>query len=71
MICDTSPDAQAVLTDLYRKMSPAQKIHRVLELSRLTRELALSRIHEAHPEFSKNQAQSQLIEELYGVHPLA
>ncbi|MEM6854691.1 MAG: hypothetical protein AAF593_09810 [Planctomycetota bacterium] len=71
MSTDTSPEAQAVLTNIYRKMTPEQKIHRVAEMTELTRELALTRIRRSHPEYSETQARAQLIEELYGVRPPA
>ncbi|MEM1028419.1 MAG: hypothetical protein AAGJ38_10080 [Planctomycetota bacterium] len=64
---DTSPEAQAVLTNIYRKMTPEQKIHRVAELSQRARNLALSRIRAAHPDFTEQQVIAQLVEELYGI----
>lgn len=71
MKTDTSPQAQAVLTRIDREMSADQKFRRVFELTRLTRELAMARIAEQHPEWNQRQVRQRLVEELYGVRPPA
>lgn len=67
VIRDTTPEAQAVLTGIYRQMTPDQKLQRVYELTRLTRELAKSRIREANPGWDEPRIHQRLVEELYGV----
>ena len=47
---DTSPEAEAVLIALYRKMSPEKKTRQVGALNRTVKQLALSRLREADPE---------------------
>ena len=46
---DTSPEAEAVLIALYRKMSPEKKMRQVEELTQGVQLLALSRLREEDP----------------------
>ena len=46
---DTSPEAEAILMEGYRRMSPTQKLRRVLDLNRTVQILALARIREQYP----------------------
>ena len=41
---DTSPDAERVLIDGYRRMSPAEKLQRVASLNRALVELSTARL---------------------------
>lgn len=41
---DTSPEIQKILIDGYSKMTPAEKIKRMTELSKAVQQLALARI---------------------------
>lgn len=45
---DTSPDAERVLIDGYRKMSPARKLQRVFDLSETLRQMSRQRIVERY-----------------------
>lgn len=47
---DTSPEAEAVLIALYRKMSPEKKMRQVEELTQGVQLLALSRLKQEDPE---------------------
>ena len=47
---DTSPEAEAVLIALYRKMSPEKKMRQVAALNRTVKLLALSRLKQEDPE---------------------
>ena len=46
---DTHPAVEAFIVDGYRRMSPAQKIARVTELTRTVQQLALADIRRRHP----------------------
>ena len=46
---DTSPEAEAVLIALYRKMSPEKKMRQVEELTQGVQLLALSRLQQEDP----------------------
>lgn len=41
---DTTPEAERVLVEGYRAMSPAQKLQRILSLNRMVRQLATARL---------------------------
>lgn len=47
---DTHPAIKARLIDGYRRMSPAQKLDRVRELTRAVQELALTDVRRHHPD---------------------
>jgi hypothetical protein len=46
---DTSPEAEAVQVEIYRRMSPRRKLELVAEENRKARELALAGLHQRHP----------------------
>jgi hypothetical protein len=46
---DTSPEAERVLVDGYRRMSPEQKLAIVDDLTRATKQLAAARIRRQYP----------------------
>ena len=46
---DTSPEAEEVLIEGYRRMSPASKLQKVGELTRAVQQMALARIRAEHP----------------------
>lgn len=52
---DTSPHAQAVLTDKLRSMTPGQKLALALQMSRTVRELAVAGIRQRHPHASNRE----------------
>jgi hypothetical protein len=47
---DTSPEAERVLVDGYRRMSPEQKLAIVDDLTRATQQLAAARIRQQYPD---------------------
>jgi hypothetical protein len=61
---DTSEDARRHLDELLRRMTPAEKMKRVLELTRVARGLALSRMAEADPDASEAELRRRLALEL-------
>lgn len=46
---DTSPEAEAILLEHYRRMTPAEKLSRVLDLNRAVEDLARARIRRERP----------------------
>jgi hypothetical protein len=46
---DTSPEAEAVQIEIYRRMSPRRKLELVAEENRKARELALAGLRQRHP----------------------
>jgi hypothetical protein len=47
---DTTPEAWRVFLELQRRMSPAEKVQRVFEMSRLIRSAAESSLRHTYPE---------------------
>ena len=47
---DTTPEAWRVFLEVQRRMSPAEKVQRVFEMSRLIRSAAESGLRHAYPE---------------------
>jgi hypothetical protein len=57
---DTHPKVEALILDGYRRMSPAQKIARVTELTRTVQQLALADIRRRHPTASAEEQSLRL-----------
>jgi hypothetical protein len=57
---DTHPKVEAFIVDGYRRMSPAQKIARVTELTRTVQQLALADIRRRHPTASAEEQSLRL-----------
>jgi hypothetical protein len=53
---DTSPDAESVRTELYRRMSPNQRSEIAAEMSATTRAITLENIRRRHPTYDEHQA---------------
>jgi hypothetical protein len=63
---DTTPDALAVRTQIYRRMSPDQRSELAAEMSAMTRAIALENIRSRHPAYDEHQAQMALYRLLVG-----
>ena len=57
---DTSPEAERVLIEGYRKMPAWQKLQQVQELNQLAQQLALLDIRRQHPNASERELQLRL-----------
>ncbi len=57
---DTSVEAEQILVERYRAMSPADKVHIFRQLSRATQELALAGLRRRHPQASARELQLRL-----------
>lgn len=56
-ISDTPPDVLGVMSSLYRRMSPSDKLRRVRDLTLAANELALEGLRRRHPD----EPQSELL----------
>ena len=63
---DTTPDAAAVRTAIYRRMTPDQRCEIAAEMSAMTRAIALDGIRHRHPEYDEHQARWALFRLLVG-----
>ena len=75
---DTSPQAQAVLIDLYRNMPPEVKFRRVFEAYQTGKMLAMAGLRQRHPEagekkiwylWAQQHLGDELFKEVYGAVP--
>jgi hypothetical protein len=57
---DNPPAIEALLVNLYRAMSPAQKLERVRVLTRAVQELALTDIRRRHPDAGSRELEWRL-----------
>lgn len=63
---DTSPDAEAVQIEIYRRMSASRKLELVEEANRTARELALAGLRRRHPEAGPEELFRRLMDLLLG-----
>lgn len=72
---DTSPEAEALVNELYRKMSPAEKLMRVFSAYKMGQELAIAGLKMRYPKADKEELEwlwkrqhlgAALFEEIYG-----
>ena len=63
---DTSPEAWRILVELYRNMSPKQRLERALELSDFLRSFCESGIRSQYPQASEREVFLRLTERTLG-----
>ncbi|MDI9547387.1 MAG: hypothetical protein QM346_07270 [Chloroflexota bacterium] len=66
-LSDTIPETEAILTDLLRQTPPWRKLQMVDEMNALVRRMALSGLHERHPQVSSEELQRRLGDVLLGL----
>ena len=57
---DTDPAIKAMMIELYRRMTPQEKLERVFALTAFTYELALTDIRRRHPSESEREHRYRL-----------
>ena len=63
---DTTPDAMAVQTAIYRRMTSDQRTRLAAKMSAMTRAIAMENIQARHPEYSSHQVRMALFRLLLG-----
>jgi hypothetical protein len=63
---DTSPEALAVQTAIYRRMTPTQRCELAVSMSLGARSVALSGIRNRHPDYDEHRARFALFRLLLG-----
>lgn len=63
---DTTPDAAAVQTAIYRRMPPDQRTRAAAEMSAMARAITLENIRARHPEYDEHRARMALYRLLVG-----
>jgi hypothetical protein len=59
-LSDTSPEAEKVLIELYRRMPPSWKLKQVLDLNRTVELLAMADIRRRHPDADERELRLRL-----------
>ncbi|MCX6376337.1 MAG: hypothetical protein NTU88_09960 [Armatimonadetes bacterium] len=58
---DTTPEALAAQTEVYRKMTPVQRLEIAFDMSLAARELSLARLRMEHPDWTEKQLQREIL----------
>jgi hypothetical protein len=65
-VLDTTRDAVAVQTAIYRRMTSDQRTRAAVEMSEMARSIALENIRSRHPDYDDHQARMALFRLLLG-----
>jgi len=63
---DTSTDAARRQTEIFRRMSGAERIELALSMSEAAREVSLTGIRHRHPQWTDEQVHHAFLEQLHG-----
>jgi len=58
---DTTPEAEQVQLEIFRRMGPEKRLQAGIELSQLCRKLLLEGVRMRHPEYDERQAKLAVI----------
>lgn len=57
---DTSPEVHRLLIEGYRRMTPAEKAKRVVELTHATQQMAMAGLRTRHPDADEHELKMRL-----------
>lgn len=69
MQSDTSPEAAAIQAEIFRRMTPAQRLKLALEMTESMRNVALAGLRSRRPDLSEEELASELLRIMYGFTP--
>lgn len=69
MPSDTHPDAERVQTEIFRRMTPGQRVEVAFEMSESIRNISLDGLRSRRPDLSHEEALRELMRLMYGVAP--
>ena len=69
MASDTSPEAAAIQAEIFRRMTPAERVKMALEMSDSMRNVALAGLRSRHPEMTEEELKWELMRLMYGFVP--
>ena len=69
MPSDTSPEAAAIQQEIFRRMTPEQRIKLALDMSESIRNVARAGLRYRHPELSEEELSRELMRLMYGFVP--
>ena len=66
MPSDTSPEAEAIQLEIFRRMTPAQRLKLALEMSDSMRNVALAGLRTRRPDLDEMELLRELMRLMYG-----
>ena len=66
MFTDTNAQAAAIQLDIFRRMTPAQRLRTALEMSESIRNVALAGLRRRRPELNDEELSRELMALMYG-----
>jgi hypothetical protein len=67
---DTSPEAEAIQTEIYRRMTGAERVALAWEMSLFARELARARLRQEHPDWTEWEMKREILRYAFDGEPL-
>jgi len=71
MFSDTSPEAAQVQNEIFRRMTPEQRVHLALEMSESMRKIARAGLRSRRPDLTEAELSRELLGIMYGFVPPA
>ena len=65
-VTDTSPEVRARMLEIYARMTPREKMRRVLALTEMSWLMAIAGLRRDHPEASERELRRLLAQRMYG-----
>lgn len=69
MPSDTSPQAEAIQLEIFRRMTTAERLKLALEMSDSMRNIALAGLRTRRPDLNENELLRELMRVMYGFAP--
>ena len=69
MLSDTSPEAAAIQDEIFRRMTPEQRIRLALEMSESMRNVALAGLRGRRPDLDESALRRELMRIMYDFVP--
>ena len=69
MPSETSPEADAIQLEIFRRMTPEQRLKITLDLSEEMRNISLAGLRSRHPELTEEELRRELMRIMYGFVP--
>ncbi|HEX6040085.1 hypothetical protein [Longimicrobium sp.] len=67
---DTSPEVQAIQDEIHRRMTGEQRLNLAIEMSEMTRRIAMARLRSEHPDWTEWELKRELLRYAFGTDPL-
>ena len=60
-LTDTSPEAEAIQIEVFRRMSPERRLQAAIELAQMSRDLLTEGVRKRHPEYGEEEIRLAVI----------